>query len=66
MKKNAFSLVELIASIVILSILIAVGVRIFTNVRKNVLEKQYQNIYMVSDETDYQEKTVSSNCHIML
>ena len=43
MKKNAFSLVELIASIVILSILIAVGVRIFTNVRKNVLEKQYQN-----------------------
>lgn len=29
-------------------------------------EKQYQNIYMVSDETDYQEKTVSSNCHIML
>ena len=44
MKKNAFSLVELIASIVILSILIAVGVRIFTNVRKNVLEKQYQNI----------------------
>ena len=29
-------------------------------------EKQYQNIYMVSGETDYQGKTVSSNCHIML
>lgn len=29
-------------------------------------EKQYQNIYMVSGETDYQEKTVGSNCHIML
>ena len=29
-------------------------------------EKQYQNIYMVSGETDYQEKTVGSNCHILL
>ena len=29
-------------------------------------EKQYQNIYMVSGETDYQEKTVGSNYHIML
>ncbi|MDD6401467.1 MAG: CRISPR-associated endonuclease Cas2 [Lachnospiraceae bacterium] len=29
-------------------------------------EKQYQNIYMVSGEADYQEKTVGSNCHIML
>lgn len=29
-------------------------------------EKQYQNIYMVSGEVDYQEKTVGSNCHIML
>ena len=29
-------------------------------------EKQYQNIYMMSGETDYQEKTVRSNCHIML
>ena len=29
-------------------------------------EKQYANIYMVSGETDYQEKTVGTNCHIML
>ena len=29
-------------------------------------KKQYQNIYIVSDEADYQEKAVGSNCHIML
>lgn len=29
-------------------------------------EKQYNNIYMVSGEMDYQEKTVGVNCHIML
>ena len=33
---------------------------------QRLTEKQYQNIYMVSGETDYQEKTVGSNCHIML
>ena len=29
-------------------------------------EKQYNNIYMVTGEPDYQEKTVSVNCHIMI
>jgi CRISPR-associated protein Cas2 len=29
-------------------------------------EKQYNNIYMVTGEKDYQEKTVGVNCHIML
>ena len=29
-------------------------------------EKQYANIYMVTGEPDYQEKTVGINCHIML
>lgn len=29
-------------------------------------EKQYNNIYMVSGEADYQEKTVGANAHIML
>lgn len=29
-------------------------------------EKQYQNIYMVSGDEDYQEKTVGRNCHIMI
>lgn len=29
-------------------------------------EKQYNNIYMVTGEIDYQEKVVGTNCHIML
>lgn len=29
-------------------------------------EKQYNNIYMVTDEPDYQEKIVGVNCHIMI
>lgn len=29
-------------------------------------EKQYNNIYMVAGEMDYQEKTVGTNCHIMI
>lgn len=29
-------------------------------------KKQYNNIYMVTGEMDYQEKTVGIHCHIML
>ena len=29
-------------------------------------EKQYNNIYMVTGEPDYQEITVGVNCHIMI
>lgn len=29
-------------------------------------EKQYNNIYMVSGEMDYQERMIGTNCHIML
>ena len=29
-------------------------------------EKQYSNIYMVTGEADYQEKTVGTNCHIII
>ena len=29
-------------------------------------EKQYNSIYMVSGEMDYQEKVVGVNCHIMI
>lgn len=32
----------------------------------HLTEKQYNKIYMVSGEMDYQEKTVGVNCHIML
>lgn len=29
-------------------------------------EKQYNNIYMVTGQADYQERAVGVNCHIML
>ena len=29
-------------------------------------EKQFNNIYMVTGKTDYQEKVVGINCHIMI
>ena len=29
-------------------------------------EKQFSNIYMLTGAPDYQEKTVGTNCHIML
>ena len=29
-------------------------------------EKQYQSIYMVTGEPDYQEQTVDTNCHIII
>ena len=29
-------------------------------------EKQYDNIYIVTGEPDYQEKTIGTNCHIMI
>ena len=29
-------------------------------------EKQYNNIYMVTGEADYKEKTVGINCHIVI
>ena len=31
-----------------------------------ITEKQYNNIYMVTGNVDYQEKTVRTNCHIMI
>lgn len=31
-----------------------------------ITEKQYKKIYMVTGEEDYQEKTVGSNCHIII
>lgn len=29
-------------------------------------EKQYGNIYMVTGGPDYQEKTVGTNCHVII
>ena len=42
--KNGFTLVELIAVVVIVAIVIGIGVPVFINVRKNVLNNQFENV----------------------
>ncbi len=42
--KKAFTLTELIAVIVILSILVTLSVVVFMNIRRNTLEKEYTNL----------------------
>ena len=44
MKKKGFTLVELLASLVILSLVLILCTGVFGGIRKNVLEKQYQNV----------------------
>lgn len=38
----------------------------YTKLRKFLRKDGYNDIYMVTGETDYQEKTVGINCHIMI
>lgn len=42
MKKNGFTLVELLAVIVILGILVGIGIPVYFNISKNVKENEYQ------------------------
>lgn len=42
--KKGFTLVELIAVVVIVAVVIGIGVPVFINVRKNVLNNQFENI----------------------
>ena len=44
LNNRAFTLTELIAVIVVLSLVITATVAIFVNVRKNVLKKEYDNL----------------------
>ena len=44
LNKKAFTLTELIAVIVILSILVTLSVVVFMNIRRNTLEKEYTNL----------------------
>lgn len=46
-KNKGFTLVELLGVISILAIIIGLSVATFTNVRKNVLEKEYENVKSV-------------------
>ena len=42
--KKGFTLVELIAVVVIVAVVIGIGVPVFINVRKNVLNNQFENV----------------------
>ena len=44
LNKKAFTLTELIATIVILSILITLSVVVFVNIRRSALETEYSNL----------------------
>lgn len=43
-KSDGFTLIELIGVIAILAIIISLGTGIYINIRKNALEKQYENV----------------------
>jgi len=59
MNKKGFTLIELIAVLVILSILITASVSVFINIRKNVLEKDFNNVklYLETKAAEYANAT---------
>ena len=59
LNKKAFTLTELIASIVILSILVTLSVVIFMNIRKSALEREYNNLvsYLETKGIEYANST---------
>lgn len=59
LNNRAFTLTELIAVIVVLSLLITASVAIFINVRKSVLEKEYSNlvVYLETRAVEFANKT---------
>ena len=59
LNNRAFTLTELIAVIVVLSLLITASVAVFINVRKSVLEKEYSNlvVYLETRAVEFANKT---------
>ena len=59
LNKKAFTLTELIAVIVILSILVTLSVVVFMNIRKSVLQKEYDNlvVYLETKGVEYANDT---------
>ena len=47
MKKRGFTLTEMIAAIVILAIIIALGIVTFNGIRNSILEKDYEKTFIV-------------------
>ena len=58
-KKKGFTLVELIAVVVVLSLVVALSSAIFISVRKNILKKDYDNLvtYLEAKAQEYANKT---------
>ena len=59
LSKKAFTLVELIAVLVILSIVIAMSVVLVINIRRSILQKEYENLvlYLETKGAEYAEDT---------
>ena len=59
LNKKAFTLTELIATIVILSILITLSVVVFVNIRRSALETEYSNLvsYLETKGIEYANST---------
>ena len=59
LNNRAFTLTELIAVIVVLSLVITASVAVFINVRKSVLEKEYSNlvVYLETRAVEFANKT---------
>ena len=58
--KRGFTLIELISIIVILSIIISISTILFLNIRKSVLQKEYDNLVNYL-ETKAEEYTTDTN-----
>ena len=62
-EKNAFTLIEIIASIAILAVVILLVTISYSKIRKNVLNKQYNNLKTLVEQVSvkYSAKTGSYN-----
>ena len=59
MKKKGFTFIELLAVIVVLAIIIVLAVSLIGNIRKNALQKEYENVvsYIETKAVKYAEDT---------
>lgn len=57
--KKAFTLTELIAVMVILSLIISMAIALFVNIKEKILQKEYDNLvlYLETKASEYAEET---------